>query len=258
MSQYGICQLSLIPVRRDPAERSEMVTQILCGETFEIIETHEAWSCIRIFADAYEGWVNTRMLHFIDKEKFDFINCQPSVTLRESAILVNDHSSQVSIWLPGGSSFIYLDNCLYAGEIPLGFIPDDSLSGPGTKINIVSDSLKYLNAPYLWGGKSIFGIDCSGFTQVIFKMNGFLLPRDVWQQASIGVRINTGNDIRPGDMAFFKNVYGEISHTGIMHNAKTIIHASSKVRLEPLDAKGIIRPEDGSYSHQLSHFQRLF
>ena len=121
----------------------------------------------------------------------------------------------------------------------------------GTKNQIVEDALMYLNAPYLWGGRSPFGIDCSGFTQVVYKINNIIIPRDAYQQAELGQGYSFIEEAEAGDIAFFDNDEGKINHVGILIGRNKIIHASGKVRIDTLDHQGIFNKETNSYSHKL-------
>jgi len=115
----------------------------------------------------------------------------------------------------------------------------------------------YLNAPYLWGGRSPLGIDCSGFTQVVFKAAGVRLPRDAYQQAEVGQTLGFVEEASEGDLAFFDNAEGKIIHVGIVLKDRFIIHASGKVRIDKLDHQGIFNRETGKYSHTLRVIKRI-
>ena len=115
----------------------------------------------------------------------------------------------------------------------------------------------YLNAPYLWGGKTPFGIDCSGFTQMVYKLNGFALPRDAYQQAEIGETLSFVEEAEPGDLAFFDDDEGNIIHVGMVLEQGTIIHASGKVRIDALDHQGIYNKELKNYSHKLRLIKKI-
>jgi cell wall-associated NlpC family hydrolase len=117
---------------------------------------------------------------------------------------------------------------------------------------------KFLNTAYLWGGRSVFGIDCSGFTQVVYKFLNVPLPRDAWQQAEKGELVPSLQDVVCGDLAFFKNEEGRITHVGIILSPQEIIHSSGKVRLDKLDKDGITNMETKQRTHQLSHIKRFF
>ena len=110
---------------------------------------------------------------------------------------------------------------------------------------------EFLNAPYLWGGKSFFGVDCSGFTQLVYKVNNVKLPRDAYQQAEVGEALSFVEESQPGDLAFFENAEGRIIHVGIMLDDQKIIHASGKVRIDTLDSTGIFNQEMNKHTHKL-------
>lgn len=249
--------LALVPVRKEPSERSEMVTQILCGETYEILEIQDNWSLIRIFYDKYEGWINNKMISDLSEDRFHFINQQNSYVLKDAAYKCDINKNTELNWIPGGSSFIVENSAYYLGNSELHNIPDSLLSHYHSAKNITDTAVQFLHSPYLWGGKSIFGIDCSGLTQVVYKICGINILRDASQQAEKGILIQSLNQIQPGDLAFFKRDDGYIVHTGIILNSDTIIHASGKVRIDNIDSHGIINAQDKKYSHILSHIRRM-
>jgi gamma-D-glutamyl-L-lysine dipeptidyl-peptidase len=114
-----------------------------------------------------------------------------------------------------------------------------------------------LNSPYLWGGKTPFGIDCSGFTQMAYKLAGIKLRRDAWQQAEQGHTINLLEETEPGDLAFFDNDEGNIVHVGIILRDHKIIHAAGKVRIDSIDHYGINNKELKKYTHKLRLIKRM-
>jgi cell wall-associated NlpC family hydrolase len=137
------------------------------------------------------------------------------------------------------------------------FIGISSTSGENTSEQVPEFALHFLDAPYLWGGRSIFGIDCSGLTNVVFKMAGIHLRRDAWQQSEQGILVSFIDEARPGDLAFFNNEEGKIVHTGIILDQKKIIHASGRVRIDTLDHYGIFNEEQKRYTHQLRLIKRM-
>lgn len=255
MIKYGISELSVIPVRKEPNDRSEMTTQILFGETFQIIEEQSGWSNIKLTFDNYEGWIDNKSVSIISKEVFDQINSGSNIVTQNlfNVILndVNEHMIlPVGATLPNFNSnsktFVINEN---QHQIPENIFED--------KLNIISLSKQFLNSPYLWGGKNPFGIDCSGFVQVVYKVLGIKLPRDANQQVKIGETINFISEVRAGDLAFFDNEEGNIVHVGIVLNQYEIIHASGKVRIDKLDQQGIYNVENKNYSHKLRLIKRV-
>lgn len=131
------------------------------------------------------------------------------------------------------------------------------VEGSLNKSNIVNTALLYLNTPYLWGGKTPFGIDCSGFTQMVYKLNGFNILRDASQQASQGEVLSFIEESSPGDLAFFDNNEGEITHVGIIMEDHRIIHAHGKVRIDLLDQSGIYNLDTKTHSHKLRVIKKI-
>ncbi len=118
-------------------------------------------------------------------------------------------------------------------------------------------AMSFLNMPYLWGGRSPAGIDCSGFTNIVYKLAGIRLRRDAWQQSEQGILINFIDEARPGDLAFFQNEEGKIIHVGIILQQQKIIHASGRVRIDTIDHYGIYDEELKKYTHQLRLIRRM-
>ena len=254
---YGICMLSLIPVRKEPSEQSEQVTQILCGETFEILEKSERWSAIRNTNDRYEGWINTKMITGITKEKYhELLECNVFV-VRDAIFRTEKESRQVIHWIPAGSLLQLKGSDLILNNKFIATLSQFPYACQENKINLAEDALQFLHSPYLWGGKTILGIDCSGLSQVVCRMNGISIPRDAGQQALCGQEIESLHSTLPGDLAFFRLENGKINHTGILIDSNTIIHSSGMVRIDSITEEGIIRKEDGICTHKLSFFRRV-
>ena len=256
---YGICLLSTIPVRKDPSEKAEMVSQLLFGETFMVIEETENWISIRCEWDDYEGWISRDQGSFLDQEEYERIS--GGLTGMATDILSAVHSSAIATThrivlgssLPGISG----DSFSIAG---LDYTFQGAWHKMAASVNrqeLILFAGMYLNSPYLWGGRTPFGIDCSGFTQVVYKRFGISLPRDSSQQAIQGKTINLLSESEPGDLLFFDNDNDEIIHAGIKYDDHSIIHASGKVRIDTLDHQGIFNEEAGRYTHKLRLIKRL-
>ena len=259
MSKFGICQLTLIPMRKEPAESSEMVNQLLFGETFEIIGTKDSWSHIRAHFDNYKGWVTTKMLTPLDSEGLKDYQAARKAYLKEPVCKVSMADTKIPVsYLAGGSTLLEENNQLILGNHILGLEHTAALHRSDSKIDIIETALKFLNTPYLWGGRTMFGIDCSGFTQVVFKMNGLVLPRDAHQQADLGNTVHSVNEARPGDLAFFTKDEKHIIHTGIILENSEIIHSSGKVHIDKIDPQGIFNVEAKEHSHKLKIIKRFF
>jgi len=254
----AICPLSLVPVRKEPSDRSEMTTQLIFGDLVELVTAQGNWQEIRILDDGYTGWVDKKQLEILTDEEALLLNSSPFV-LSTEAIHTATCSKGGYLNLVAGSRLPYyqekeftISNCLFlfAGKVCIPSRPTSS--------NIVSCAMSYLHAPYLWGGKSPLGIDCSGFTQMVYKLNGISLPRDAWQQALIGEPVATNEPTRTGDLAFFVNDQQKVVHVGLLLDDQRIIHASGKVRIDTLDHQGILNVDTNQYSHQLFSIRRFF
>lgn len=255
--KYGIALLSVIAIRKEMSHRSEQISQLLFGETYEVLQKQGSWMQIRCSYDNYEGWIDESQ-HCELSEK-DFLNTNNADSGIALELVNSATSSSHSVPVLAGSTLPFFDgmNFKIAKE---KFIYNGQAVQTDSKNPVVFEriALKYLNAPYLWGGRSPFGIDCSGFTQVIFKFVGVPLLRDAYQQAGQGSIVNFIEEAQPGDLAFFGNEEGRIVHVGIILKDNKIIHASGKVRIDKLDHFGIHNTEQKKYSHSLKIIKRIF
>ncbi len=256
---YGVCNLSVVPCRKEPSDRSEMVTQLLFGETFEIVEIQGSWVHIKITFDGYDCWIDKKQFLPIQQQTFDIINTVEPYHCNELIQIISNSKTKQHFPITIGASLPNFDDgeCVienssyaYDGAFINGYLPF-------TKSGIIETAMLYLNSPYLWGGKSPFGIDCSGFTQSVYKLNGIKLLRDAYQQAEQGETLSFVEEAEPGDLAFFDNEEGRIIHVGIVMENNQIIHASGKVRIDGFDHHGIFNHEKRDYSHQLRLLKRI-
>ena len=123
--------------------------------------------------------------------------------------------------------------------------------------SLLDTAFKYLNSPYLWGGKNALGIDCSGLTQVVLRIHGMQLLRNACQQVNQGELVPFLQDALPGDLAFFDHGDDHISHVGIIVGEGKILHASGNVHVDKLDNEGIYSEERGFYTHKLRLIKRM-
>jgi hypothetical protein len=251
---FAICNLSSIPLRCESSDRSEIVSQVLFGEHFEILEQNKQWSKIKLHFDGYEGWVDSKQYQIISKENYDIL-CNEAIILNADLVeyISGQNNSLTPITLGASLSFlnhtdINIQNYEFEGL---------KTSGVKPKANLIDTAFMYLNAPYLWGGKTPFGIDCSGFTQMVYKLNGYKLLRDASQQATQGEVLSFIEESEPGDLAFFDNEEGNIIHVGIMLENNYIIHASGKVRVDRLDHLGIYNAEQNRHTHRLRVIKKI-
>jgi cell wall-associated NlpC family hydrolase len=182
---------------------------------------------------------------------------KPVILQKPIAILHSVNSGIPALILGGGSSLITDTGQINVKYPWLTFKNKTSIKSQSSRSSLIKNSLKYLNAPYLWGGRTIFGIDCSGLTQIIYKMAGYKLPRDAHQQAMIGRTIGKVEDSMSGDLSFFGNPDGHITHTGMILENSQIIHSSGKVRIDKIDNRGIFNANDKIYSHELLMIKRI-
>ncbi len=256
---YGMAILSIVPVRKEPQEQSEMVSQVLFGESFEILQSKVGWLHIRIDFDYYEGWIDLKHCHFISKRYHS------NLLKRKLFVSPDLYSNVVSKDL--GPSVIVAGSSIpnYKGKLSFKAYHTnfrfrkypERKNSQSLRDTIIHQASKYINAPYLWGGKSPFGIDCSGLVQVSFKACGIRIPRDASQQVNYGTAVNFVNEAKPGDLAFFDNNDGKIIHVGIIMDGARIIHASGKVRIDYIDHEGIINKDTMRYTHQLRVVKNL-
>ena len=246
---YGITHLSIVPLRDEPSDPSELVSQVLYGDCFKVLEQRKKWSKIRLEFDNYEGWIDNKQYIEISEDMYKNVS---SETLSVSADLVEYITTQEGHLnlIPLGATLngLSLLNHSYDGE---------SLTEKQPKKNLIDTAFMYLNTPYLWGGKTPFGIDCSGFTQMVYKLNGYRILRDASQQATQGEALSFIEESEPGDLAFFDNSEGIITHVGIIMKDNYIIHAHGCVRVDRLDHTGIFNTERNVHTHKLRVIKRI-
>lgn len=222
------CSVSVSPIRAEVSEKSEMTSQILYGETCEIIETEGLYSKIKLDFDGYEGWVNSSVLK---KQKSEI-----SKNLVTQTYGVFD--------LPEGRNLLSLGS-------EVAFETENFVDKSNIRESLVETAKKFINVPYLWGGRSYFGIDCSALVQLVYKIHGITLPRDADKQAELGEARDFVEESEPGDLAFFEDETGFISHVGLVLSPFELIHASGKVRIDSLDFSGIYNAEINKHTHKL-------
>jgi hypothetical protein len=252
----GLASKSVLPVRKEPNETTEMVNQLLFGEKVSVLETYKQWLRIESTLDSYHGWVDSRLIEII-KDDTD-LNSLNDYIINDWLVEVKDLSNSSNLLLSPGS-FLYkpVNNRFKLYEQEFEIQNSSITTAPPTAENLIKTALRFLNVPYLWGGKSIFGIDCSGFVQVCYRTIGKFLPRDAWQQAKHGQTIEFSNYATAGDLAFFDNEEGQITHTGILISPNEIIHSSGYVRIDKFDHLGIFNNQLGEYTHKLRIIKRL-
>ena len=255
--EFGICHLNCIAIRKEPSDHSEMVSQLLFGETFQVIEALDAWIKIHVDYDYYEGWVSMLQVKTLDERSYQEVLKNNTHFSNEMVTLISDRNEQLQILSLGASLPLYSEPYFFIDDFRYTF-DGEVISGKMTKSNLVLTAYKYINTPFLWGGKTPFGTDCSGFTQMVYKINGVQLFRDAHQQASQGEVLSFIEESEPGDLAFFDNEAGEIIHVGILLANNYIIHCHGKVRIDRIDSSGIYNIDSQRHTHKLRVMKQIF
>jgi hypothetical protein len=237
-----------------------MTSQLLFGETYSIIGQRSNWIKIRCSYDSYTGWIDFATAYQIPENIFISIREMQPVILDKKMICIIPENQFCMTIVPGSNlPFYHADKqTLIIQELTFMF-KEKPVTGPevASGESVISTAKAFLNAPYLWGGRSLFGIDCSGLTQVVFKINSVKIPRDTGRQVLSGKPVDKFEDARQGDLAFFGNKEGNISHVGILMAKNQILHASGHVRIDRLDAKGIFNADKQCYTHRFECIRRL-
>ena len=254
--EYAVVNVPAAPVRRKPMHYHEMVNQLLFGETVKVLKTRgDLWVKIRSLHDNYEGWMTNTLLEEMDETgantRSAFVTTGLLSSLKAADKILNIPCGSSLAFFEGGRGRIGKNEFEYTGD----YCKRDEQK-PGAEL-LQQLVLPWLNAPYLWGGRTPLGVDCSGFVQVIYKLMGIDLSRDTWQQAQEGKPVKKFKDALPGDLAFFDNKE-DIVHAGILLGNDQIIHASGKVRIDGITRKGIINADTGKRTIRLRAIRRLW
>lgn len=260
MSTFGFCNLSIIPIRKSSSDKSEMVSQLLFGEYFEVLDEFKSWCYVKSGTDGYEGWIDDKQYLPVSKETWQRLKKHASAFSTDIIGIITEESENISFPIVIGSMLPFFKNqqCKIENKT---FIFSGAVTHPINKISgtqLIGDAYIYLHAPYLWGGRSPLGIDCSGFTQMVYRINGLQLPRDSSQQALKGDALDFIEEAKAGDLAFFDDSRGNITHTGIILDNGKIIHASGNVHIDNLDHFGIFNSEKKIYTHKLRVIKKMF
>lgn len=259
MENFGLVTLPIVAVRSVDNERSELITQLLFGDIVFILDYTDKWLFIENKEDGYKGWVDRKMIQPITQQTFEKIIKWSIKRVYRPFSIINNTKTQEKMLIPAGSCLRNFQNGYFQVLDEQWFINEENFE----KTNIEGGELlmdiaqQFLNAPYLWGGKTIFGIDCSGFVQTVFNVYGINLPRDSSIQIKEGKDIFHLKHAQTGDLAFFGDSESKITHIGILINNDKIMHASGWVKIETIDSNGIISNENGQYTHQLRAIKRV-
>ena len=251
--KYGICSLSIIPQRAAPQDEAEMVNQILFGDIFTIIETQKQWRKVKLVSDGYSGWIDEKQMTELNFSEFEEIKKAKSLVFQDNFGVTKILASHKEIQVYKGTSFYFTENNEAIFAETSGKIEPAKSSAKA----LLKFAKSFLTTPYLWGGRSVLGMDCSGFTQIVFKLCGYQLLRDTPEQETQGVSVSFENK-KPGDLAFFTNKNGKVIHVGILLENNKIIHASGEVRIDNFTKNGIFNIERNLQTHSLQSIKRLF
>jgi cell wall-associated NlpC family hydrolase len=245
--QFGYCKVAISPMRSDKKDSAEMVNQLVFGEAIEIINKDANWIFIKSSYDGYEGWIDEKQINYLTQ-------IEHTNWIKNSSFLFSNHQ-QIST--PYGKQTLY--SGAFVGKTTSVFSIGNQLyrlTKKNQPKSLIAFAKQFLNTSYLWGGKSIAGIDCSGFTQLVFRSQKQFIPRDASQQVQLGKEIPF-NEHQEGDLAFFTNPAGKVIHVGLILKNSRIIHASGRVKIDKIDATGILNLETGTYSHRLYQIKRI-
>jgi len=259
MEIHHICRVAVAPLRKEASDRSEIVSQLLFGDRVKVLEQTEKWCKVQTHHDDYIGWMDYKQLkqvtavQYHDENSYQYLT---PITFNNTLIASNSTLYYLS---PGTTLPFYADGYCYVGDEKFEVITTPIIPKKQEFKNLITATAKFFeNAPYLWGGRTLFGIDCSGFSQIVYKLLGIKLKRDASQQAEEGNLVDFLAAAQAGDLAFFDNEEGKITHVGIMLSNDQIIHAAGKVRIDPIDDQGIYNAELKKYTHKLRIIKRFF
>ncbi|OQP47899.1 hypothetical protein A4H97_30305 [Niastella yeongjuensis] len=254
---YAICKVPVAPLRAEPAHKSEMISQLLLAEAALILEEAKDFIKLQCLYDGYEGWCQRSQLVITDAWNN---SSQPTLLTSDwiNPITINEAPAHVPMGLP----VLDVENARHVSDIlriNYGKVATwDTANVKPEEDAIRERAEQMLNTPYLWGGRSVFGIDCSGFTQLVFRFFNIPLLRDAYLQATQGEIVGFLQEVHCGDLAFFDNADGRITHVGILLNDHEIIHSSGNVRIDKIDSAGIVNVDTGVRTHQLRIIKRYF
>ncbi|AKD05785.1 hypothetical protein PKOR_16985 [Pontibacter korlensis] len=250
--------LSVVPMRAETSDRAEIVTQLTFGECYEVVGRDNNWLQLQLAADGYRGWIDFKQHTPVSAEYYkEWCGTRHARVLDLlQTVKVGEYNVPVGIgcYLP-----FYDGSSIRINEERMEFKGSASDShAMSTQADLLRVAHYFMKAPYLWGGKSIFGIDCSGFTQLVFGICGYQLPRDAYQQVTYGEEVHFVAQAKPGDLAYFSNAEGKITHVGLVLEGQKIMHAHGEVRIDTLDHNGIYNADRKRYSHNLRIIKRIY
>ncbi|RZK16120.1 MAG: hypothetical protein EOO56_20785 [Hymenobacter sp.] len=253
--------MSAVPVRAEASDKAEQVTELLFGDCYTVLLAQGNWLHVEGAADKYLGWIDYKQHMPVSDAYFRAWQAQDHPRALDLVQVVSDANTRQPITV--GCRLPFFDGMtLKIGDKTLfynGVATNPTQAAPLERQLTLLRKLGhlYLRAPYVWGGKSVFGLDCSGLMQQLFGLLGIQLPRDAHQQIALGEPVDFVTQAQPGDLAFFENADGRIVHVGVVLDEGQILHAHGEVRLDPLDHHGIFNRTRQKYSHKLRLIKRV-
>jgi len=254
---FALSFLSVVPLRAEPNHQSEMVSQVLFGEYMLVLEIEDDWSYVQLEQDAYKGWIENSQIIPTTQKDYERFVASPKVKVLEEHTFIQFNDKKVQL-LKGTNLAFFSEGVFEFNNNKIPF-SGTTISSKQNRNKIIEIAYSFMNVPYLWGGKTSYGLDCSGFTQIVYHINGYSIPRDASLQAKQGELVAFLTQAKEGDLAFFENEAGNISHVGIILENEKIIHAAQgKVRIDSLDQEGIYNNELKKYTHHLRMVRSYF
>lgn len=249
-------------MRREKSERSEMVSQLLFGEVYEVLEEEDKWLNIRLLHDNCCGWIDRKAYKEVGGEFVEKYQSSNQLIMSEVFNLVAKKGDWENKMIMAGSVLPFYDayaRTLMIGDeeyIVKGFLREVGIES--LRELLIQYALMFYNAPYRWGGRTPNGVDGAGLVQMVYRLAGIAIPRYIDQQAGAGQVLSFLEEAQPGDLAFFGDSSGAVTHVGILWEQGRIIHASGKVRVDKIDHHGIFNEDLKRYTHTLKVVRQIF
>jgi cell wall-associated NlpC family hydrolase len=257
---FGIATTAIIPLREEPRHQSEMISQVLFGETMKVVDLQDEWTKVKLDYDGSEGWIDNGMYHNLNANDYTVLKEANTLVLDTMSDIIIGNNVQPMRVMPGSEIHCngQQSNKMVVGNEIYSLKHRTSIPMRGNiRHSVMTKALEYLNAPYLWGGRSLFGIDCSAFTQIVFKLHGILLPREVEDQFSVGRLVKEMHEAMFGDLAFMANEQGQICHVGIIIEPNKIIHADSFVRFAYINEKQVFNVDSKTSKFKIAYIKNV-